>query len=75
MKLPVILMTLWLMGCARDIEYRPIPTWLIPMKPTVPTIQAQQLSCLSDDAYQKLVERDRNCWQYAKDLRALLEVK
>ena len=71
----VILMVLWLGGCATRIEYQPIPAWLIPLKPTVPTIPSDQLSCLADDAYTKLAERDRTCWQYASELRALLDAK
>lgn len=71
--LVVILLTLWLIGCAARVEYQPVPTWLIPLQPTVPTLAAEQLQCLSDEAYKKLVERDRACWQYARELRALVE--
>lgn len=31
---------------------------LIPGKPVLPTIQASELSCLSQETYEKLVERD-----------------
>lgn len=67
-----IVLTLILMGCAPTVEYRAIPVGLIPAKPEVPLIRARALTCLSDEAYLSLVQRDRLCWQYAKELRALL---
>lgn len=66
-----------LAGCAQPprVEYRPIPAMLIPPPPTVPTIAAAELACLSDEAYLRLAERDRARRQYADALRALLEVR
>ena len=61
------------MGCAPRIEYQPVPHWLIPTKPVVATVQADSLQCLSEETYTRLAERDRACWQYARELRALLE--
>ena len=62
-----------LVGCACPQQvYTPVPTWLVPAKPTVPTVGSADLMCLSDDAYTRLAERDRTCWQYARELRALL---
>lgn len=60
-------------GCAcPEQAYKPIPAWLVPAQPTVPTVKGSELTCLSDDAYTRLAERDRACWQYARELRALL---
>lgn len=60
-------------GCAcPPQEYRAVPAWAIPAKPAVETVQASELQCLSDDAYLSLAERDRACWRYAGELRALL---
>jgi len=60
-----------LVGCARP-TYQPVPAWLVPAKPTVQTVKAPDLACLSDGTYTRLVDRDRICWQYARELRALL---
>ena len=68
-----LLPLLLLAGCAcPQPEYRAVPAWLVPMQPTVETIQSHELTCLSDDAYLKLAKRDRACWRYAGELRALL---
>jgi hypothetical protein len=68
-------MILLLVGCACPPQvYASVPAWLIPNKPTVPTVMAAELTCLSDAAYTRLAERDKACWQYARELRALLEV-
>ena len=62
-----------LAGCAAPrIEYRPIPDGLIPEKPALPTVSADELHCLSDDAYTALVERDRLLRDYSGKCRALL---
>jgi hypothetical protein len=68
-----LLLLLLLTGCAcPSPEYRAVPTWLIPMKPTVETVKSNELTCLSDDTYLKLAKRDRTCWRYVGELRALL---
>jgi len=46
-------------GCATEIRtvyvQEPLP---LPERPEVPTIKGEELMCLSDEAYAKLVERD-----------------
>lgn len=65
-----------LIGCAAPkIEYRPVPAALIPPKPVLPTITADELRPLSDETYLKLAGRDRMLRQYADELRALVEVR
>jgi len=60
-------------GCAKPpVEYRPVPLHLIPIRPQLPTVRADELRCLSDDAYLRLVERDRMLRQNNEELRALL---
>lgn len=60
-------------GCAKPpVEYRPVPLHLIPGWPQLPTVRADELRCLSDDAYLRLVERDRMLRQNNDELRALL---
>lgn len=72
--LPFWLLVLWLLtGCAcPQTTYRAVPAWAIPAQPVVETVQAGELQCLSDDAYLRLAKRDRACWRYAGELRALL---
>lgn len=67
-----VVLALALAGCTPTVEYRAIPAWLIPTKPVVDTIPAPKLECLDVEVYAKLAERDRACWQYARELRALL---
>jgi hypothetical protein len=62
-----------MLGCASP-TYQPVPAWLVPIKPTVPTVTAAELICLSDDTYLRLAERDRACWQHVRELRAVLGV-
>lgn len=66
----------WLLslaGCStHSYLYRPIPAEMIPPVPTLPTIKSSELSCLSDEVYLRLAERDRLRKRYADELRALL---
>lgn len=63
-----------LFGCAcPEQAYKPVPAWLVPTQPTVPTVKGDELTCLSDATYTRLAERDKACWQYARELRALLD--
>ena len=46
-------------GCASSYRVVPIPPHLIPPRAELPRISAAELGCLTDETYQKLVERDR----------------
>jgi hypothetical protein len=72
----LMMIVVWaLVGCACPPQsYQTVPTWLVPAKPTVPTVMAADLMCLSDDAYTRLAERDQACWQHVRELRAVLGV-
>lgn len=62
-----------LIGCStHSYLYRPVPAEMIPAEPALPAVSADELRCLSDDAYLRLAERDRARKQYADELRALL---
>lgn len=61
-----------LAGCAGRVEYLPVSPWLIPSPPNLPAVGAAELSCLTDDAYSRLAERDRARADYTAQLRALL---
>lgn len=71
--LAAVLLLIAIGGCARPpVEYRPVPFHLIPVRPELPTVRADELRCLPDDAYLRLVERDRMLRQNNEELRALL---
>lgn len=71
--LAAVLLLIAIVGCAKPpVEYRPVPLHLIPGWPQLPTVRADELRCLSDDAYLRLVERDRMLRQNNDELRALL---
>lgn len=70
----VVVIVSALVGCStHSYLYRPVPAEMIPAEPTLPTVSADEMRCLSDDAYLRLAERDRVRRQYADELRALLD--
>lgn len=74
--LAAVLLLIAIVGCAKPpVEYRPVPLHLIPERPQLPAIKADELRCLSDDAYLRLVERDRMLHKDSDELRALLEAQ
>ena len=75
-RLPVLALSLLLAGCAREVvRYAPIPAGLIPPKPVYEKIKADELACLSDSAYERLVKRFQACDQDNRELRALVGAK
>ena len=75
-RLVAAIIAIALTACAKPpVEYRPVPLHLIPDRPRPPTVRADELRCLSDDAYLRLVERDRMLRQNNDELRALLGAK
>ena len=68
------LAALVLAGCStHSYIYRPAPDYLVPAYPSkLPSIPSAALSCLSDDTYTALVERERMLIDYADQSRALL---
>lgn len=61
-----------LSGCGVQYRYAAVPVGLIPLKVALPTIKAEELSCLSDDVYLRLAERDRQLRYENAQMRALL---
>jgi len=61
-------------GCATRTEtvfvQEPLP---IPDRPSVPTIQPDDLQCLSDDAYESLVVRDTMLQEHVRRLEAIIK--
>lgn len=59
-------------GCAITkpvFVQEPLP---LPDRPNVPTIQAADLSCLSDEAYARLVERDQVQFEHIVRLESII---
>ena len=61
-----------LAGCAARVEYVPL-TVPCPSMPPLPSISAQELRALTDDAYRRLVERELRLKEHIGQLRALCE--
>ena len=61
-----------LAGCASRVEFVPSPA-VCPPVPPLPSISAQELQTLTDDAYRKLVERELRLKEYIGQLRTLCE--
>lgn len=79
----VFYMTKWMMaalaalflalaGCAARVEYVPMSV-SCPSMPPLPSVSAQELQPLSDDAYRRLVERELRLKEHIGQLRALCE--
>ena len=77
MRALTLLVILLLAGCSATptVEYQPVPAWLIPSEPTLPSIPSSDLACLSDQVYFDLAARDRALRNYSAELRALLEAR
>lgn len=62
-----------LAGCATTDRVVYVQTELpLPDRPNVPTILPEELSCMADDAYFKLVERDQIQFEHIKRLEAII---
>ena len=71
--LAVVLLLIAIVGCAMPpVEYRPVPLHLIPDRPQLPTVRADELRCLNDETYLNLAERDLLLRKYSEELGALL---
>jgi hypothetical protein len=59
-------------GCANipKVVYPELP---LPPPPTLPTVAAEDLACLSDEAYEALAVRDALRKGYAEQLRAIID--
>ena len=64
---------LLLTGCATPA---PIVTQIelsVPVEPAYPRLTAEDLNCLTQDAYERLATRDREKRQYIQILKAIIE--
>lgn len=69
MRAASVLLVLLISGCA---SVRPAPSVVLPPEPTLPRITAEELSCISQDTYARLVEREMLLREYLAEIRALL---
>lgn len=58
-------------GCARQVEFVPLPPAPCPPMPALPVVKGSDLASLSDDAYRDLVERELRLKEHIGQLRAL----
>ena len=72
MKPVALALVLLLAGCT-TYRYTAAPMGLIPPLVELPRVMAVELECLSDDAYLRLVERDRMLRYELAQFRALLQ--
>ena len=73
MKVFALVVILLLAGCTTQYRYTAVPMGLIPLPIELPRVMAVELECLSDDAYLRLVERDRMLRYESAQFRALLQ--
>ena len=68
-----LLLVLLLAGCT-EIQYIPIDlSTQLREKPLLPKIKASELSCITQDTYQKLYDRERLIREDALTCRAIIE--
>ena len=66
----IALLALTLSACQTVYTTQPLP---MPPRPELPTVQASEVECLSDDAWKKIVLRDQALRSYTKELEAVIQ--
>ena len=74
-RFAVVFVALEIAGCAKQVEYRPIPEMLVPSPPRYESVKSEELACLQDSTYEKMARNFISCKQHNEELRALLGVK
>ena len=59
-------------GCTSRVEFVPSPA-VCPPVPPLPSVSAEELRALTDDAYRRLVERELRLKEHIGQLRTLCE--
>ena len=62
-----------LAGCARQVEFVPLPPPPCPPMPTLPVVKGADLATLSDDSYRVLVERELRLKEHIGQLRSMCD--
>lgn len=58
-------------GCARQVEFVPLPPAPCPPMPALPLVKGGDLATLSDETYRDLVERELRLKEHIGQLRSL----
>jgi len=74
-RFAVVFVALEIAGCAKQVEYMPIPEMLVPSPPRYESVKSEELACLQDSTYEKMARNFISCKQNNEELRALLGVK
>jgi len=74
-RFAVVFVALAIAGCAKQVEYMPIPEMLVPSPPRYESVKSEELACLQDSTYEKMARNFISCKQHNEELRALLGVK
>lgn len=60
-------------GCTREVVVHVSEPLPLPVRPVLPGVSAEELACLSDEAYAKLAERQRLRRQYCEELEVIIQ--
>lgn len=66
----IILITIGASGCTHTV-YQTVPLPIVE-RPLLPAIPAHELTCLSNDTYQVLYQRENAILNYAEELEAVI---
>lgn len=72
MRLGMILIMLLALSNCTSVQYvsQPLP---LPARPVLPVVYQGDLSCLSDETYARIVERERLRREYAERLEVIIQ--
>lgn len=62
-------------GCARQVEFVPLPPPPCPPMPALPVVKGGDLATLSDETYRALVERELRLKEHIGQLRSMCDEK
>ena len=75
LKLLSMIAAAWILvgstGCT-EVRYITQPL-MLPERPTLPAIKAEELQCLSDGAFANIIRRDNARRDYAETLEAIIQ--
>jgi len=72
MKSATVLLLILLGGCAVSYRYVAVPQHLVPLPAETPKVFAEELECLADETYIRVVERERALRHEIEQFRALV---
>ncbi len=58
--------------CANDVRHEPV-LLPVPVESLLPAVAADEVACLDDDAYARLVERERLRKEFGDDCAAIID--